>query len=256
MASMDNTKQILRTFALGAATVGALAMTGCEQSEDTAIASARDCLDHSTTSTEVNACMAKIDGIESSEAYLLRCSGAFVSQGFTGERLANAFDQLKKDSGSGSSSTTAVAMAYFVFKGANATDTNGARTAADTAYNYCTRAGVRSMQRLAVLAQMATTVATVTGDLTQFLNPTSMTSSQLETAITNALTAAVSDPSAPAAIGNLAVTANETYCNAGSSFATSDICKQLDTALAQSTPQAIGQLLLTCLQDPHATGCP
>jgi hypothetical protein len=233
--------------ALAISTIVALA--GCEKSEDKAIASAQACLDKATGSAAANACLEKINGYTSQKAYLVRCSANFVAQGFTGQRLADAFQSIKSSgSGGGSTNSMTSALGYFTF---------GSTAAMTEAATNCEKSGVRSMQRLATMANLATTLADLTNNLGA-ISAALAAGSDPTAAIQAAIAAipSVADPeAAKASLGNIAVQANTAFCNSGSSFTSNDVCKTLSSALAAGTPSDVGALLLTCLSNPAAAGC-
>src|SRR5262245_51594471 len=59
-----------------------LLFTGCSKETDAdKIADAQACLD-TATAAEAATCVAKVDGLESPAAYLIRCAGKFVKEGY------------------------------------------------------------------------------------------------------------------------------------------------------------------------------
>jgi hypothetical protein len=242
---MKNTN--LKNFAIAALAAGALLNTGCEKQEDQKIAEAKECIDHATNSVTADACVAKIDGVQSPQAYLIRCSADFIAQDFTSSRLATAFQKIKDNTSTGGTSATAAAMAYFVFA------KNLPGHTVDTAYSNCEQAGVRSMSRLATMAKMATTIAQAgLGSLTTLdpSNPSTFNPAAIQTAITTLTNS--NDPTTNASVGTVAQQASAVYCNAGSSFASNDVCTKLNSAISAGNGDAatIGQSLLNLLKNP------
>lgn len=239
-------KFIATLFAGGALSITLL--SGCEKDEDRTIAAGQACLDNARSADDADRCVSLVQGLETEPAYLIRCSANFIAQGFTGDRVASAFQELKDNPAAGEN-MTAKMMAYFVFSESGVL----AAHTADTAVTNCERSGVKSMQRLATLAKLATFTARLAGGggaLPPALDPNSgsfdpsQLQAQLPTIIGNATTADQEQ------IGAIAITANQLYCNEGSTFKEKDICKQLGDAItaASGDPAAIGAQLLTLLQ--------
>jgi len=226
-------------------------LSGCEKDEDRTIAAGQACLDNARSADDADRCVSLVQGLETEPAYLIRCSANFIAQGFTGDRVASAFQELKDNPAAGEN-MTAKMMAYFVFSESGVL----AAHTADVAVTNCERSGVKSMQRLATLAKLATFTARLAGGgggsgaLPPALDPNSDSfdpsqfQAQLPTIIGNATTADQEQ------IGTIAITANQLYCNEGSTFKEKDICKQLGDAIAAAAgdPATIGAQLLTLLQ--------
>jgi hypothetical protein len=214
--------------------VAAQLLTGCESEDERKLASAQSCLDRATDTTTANACSDIVQGLESESAYLIRCSANFIAQGFTASRMASAFQQIK-DNTNGSDPMVSL-MGWFVFQ-----NVAGSNSVTTTVSN-CTKSNVRSMLRLATAAQLATTFASYTG----LGNFTTTDTATLQANMTAAIAAANGDPVKTAEIGAVAITAAAAYCNEGSSYNSTEICTNLNAALAVSTdPATIGQQLVT-----------
>lgn len=225
-------------------------MTGCsmEKDEDRKIASALSCLDTAKNSTDSDSCQAKVDGMDSQQASLIRCSANLIAQGVTGSRLASAFSQLNKTPGTGTQ--TSQMLSFLVFA------KNLPLNTADLTYTNCTKSGVQSVSGLASMIQAATTVASLAGTLDgSNLDPSSpsFNSAQLTT-LANTL---YSDNSASATekkstIGQVALTAQSSLCGTGSSLNNQDVCKRLNSAITSGNGNAaqIGQALLNQLLNP------
>lgn len=222
-------------------------MMGCEKEEDVKVASAQECIDYARTEAAANECYNMVAGIESEKAYLIRCSSHYIAQGFTGERFANAFQRLKDNPTSGQDPMATV-MAYLVFTSSSTLHS------ADNAVTDCNRSGVRSLKRLATMTKLATFIAKagLGGTIPANANPldASFDSSQISTAISNL--AGSGSAADKENVGNIAIQANEAYCNQGSSFSGNEICVNLNAAVNNgANAQAIGELLLSKLQQIH-----
>ncbi len=222
-------------------------LTSCETPEDRQLATAQDCIDAAKSGADADICYASVEGNESEKAYLIRCSASYIAQGFTGARFAKAFQNLKDNPSSGQDPMATV-MAYLIF-----TKTSTLHSI-DNTFENCKKSGVRSMIRLATMSKLATFVTqSGLGEIPLTADPLdpSFDSSQ----ITNAIASLVTNGSDTdkAAVGNLAIQANEVYCNEGSSFETNEICKNLKDAISGGNGDAlqIGLALLNQLQQIH-----
>lgn len=223
----------------------AFLLSSCETPEDRQIASGQDCIDYARTSADADRCYELVSGLESEKAYLIRCSANYIAQGFTGERMANAFQRLK-DGDSGGQSPMATAMAYLVFSNTSAVHS------VDSAVQNCTKSGVRSMQRLVTMSKLATFVTQtgLGGTVPANANPLdpSFDPSTIQTAINNLAGSGTAQDKEN--VGNIAVQMNDAYCNAGSSFSGNEICLKLGDAISTGNGNAetIGSQLLALLQ--------
>ena len=215
--------------------IGTLFMVGCESEDAKKISNAQNCLDHATSST-VSECTDIVSGMTSKESYHIRCSAHYISQGFTGARFASAFEQLKSSGSSVDPMTTA--MAFMAFN---------SQTEADTTLSDCTASGVQSLLRMSTLTSLATVVASASANnLLPSVGTTGLTATQMQTAIQNL----INTPSASTnqTIGTIAISAQAAYCNTGSSFATNEVCTNLNAAVNSGASAAtIGAALLTQL---------
>ena len=208
----------------------ALFNVGCESDEERKIAAARTCLD-GATSTTVETCTAIVEGLTSSQSYLIRCAAHYIYNGFTITSFANAFQKIKDNPSSGNNSMVST-LAFLAFP------SNSGTHGATILQSDCAASGSKGMQRLSLMTAVATTFSSVAG----ITNVT--TEAQMVSAITNF----VSNGGSPTTLGNLAISAQSQFCNEGSSFATNDVCKTLNAAVGSSTPAEIGQALITQLQ--------
>jgi hypothetical protein len=222
-----------------------LILSSCETSEDRQLASAQDCIDSARTASDADRCYGLVAGNESEKAYLVRCSANYIAQGFTGERMASAFQRLK-DGGAGGQDPMATAMAYLVFSNSSSVHS------VDKAMDNCTRSGVRSLQRLATMSKLATfiTKTGLGGTIPATANPLdpAFNPATIQNAITNLVgsgTAADKEN-----VGNIAIQLNQAYCNVGSSFSGNEICLKLGDAITAGggNAQTIGNQLLNLLQ--------
>ena len=213
-----------------------------ESSEDSQIAAGLKCLDTAKSNSDADDCLAKIEGLTSAKSSLLRCSANMIAQGFTGSRIASAFQKLKDNGSNG----TASMLAYFVFAKPYTNHT------ADKTLSNCTASGVQALIFLATMIKTATYAASLTGSLdgsTYDPSAPGFNPAALQTQLTNLYNS--NDPTANATIGNLATTAQTTYCGTGSTFSTQDVCNKLNSAISSGAGNAadIGRALLNLLKN-------
>lgn len=227
-------KRTAKLITLSVAALSSLALSGCETQDDRSLAAGQACLDSATQAT-ANACLDKVAGLTSQESYMIRCSANFISQGFTGTRIADSISKINNNTG-GTDPMVGM-MAYLTF---------GTTAAADVAVSNCTAAGSKSMLRLATAAKLATTIASFAGGAA--INPDSPTAAADLKAKIDALIA-TPNPAANAQLGATAVLAAGAYCGAGSSYVGTEVCTNLNAAISGGgTPEQIGAALLAQLQ--------
>lgn len=202
----------------------ALALAGCETSEDRQLASGQACLDSATTSAQADQCVTLVQGLTSPESYLIRCSANFVAQGFTATRIASSIDKVKN---TGTQDQMTGMMSFLVF--ANGTSIADKKAKAQTAVDNCQQSGVRSMLRLATASNMATLIANATTVDPNSTDP----AGQMNSAINAFLGGAT--PADKEALGATAVTASASYCATGSSYETTDVCTILKGAIGNGS---------------------
>lgn len=216
----------------------ALASCG-ETEEDRTIASAQNCLDNAHSPTDGKACYDMVGSLTSEKAYLVKCSAAYISQGFTSKRMGDAFEKLKDSNGGNGMATTMSFMAF--------SKTAPAISITD-AVSDCKKSGVRALLRLSTMSQLATTIGNFVGTLPDPTDPSfdpSTYQGMVDGWISGSTTAEQQTE-----IGNIAVGMNEAYCGPGSSFADNEICTKLGEALqlGGGNPQTIGAELLNRLK--------
>jgi hypothetical protein len=207
-------------------------LLGCESKDDAKLAKAQQCLDKATPST-VDTCTSMIAGDTSEKAYLIRCAGHYIKNGFVGSRIAEAFNNIKQQPGGGATTdpmTTAMSIMAFT-----------TMDSANQALSDCVASRVRSMERLATMTSMATLIATSAQGIIGAISEGGLTQAQMEQAIQNFT-------GDPAQLGTLVIQAESAYCNEGSSFENNEVCRNLSAAVASGDTSAIGTSLLAQLQ--------
>jgi hypothetical protein len=219
------TSLVSKTLAITLVATSTLVNTGCETAEDRQLAVAQSCLDDARTPAQAKACMSKVQGLESQGAYLVRCSVHFIVQGFTGQRLVKAFEGMKNSS----ANSTTTAMAMFVFA-----DQDPAHSATKTLED-CTKSGVKSLVRMASIANLATMTASfLGGDLADFeFDPENPEAAV--TALTSLLdNLGTLDDNEAAELGNTIIAAQQNLCSPGSTFEGQEMCSILSDAIASN----------------------
>ena len=208
------------------------------------IQDAQNCLDTAKT-TEATACVAKVDGITTQAADLIRCVGKFVKEGYNDSSKVSTARESLKTSGNGATGSLGM-MAALAFKSESTSALNSAR--AQDAFTLCTKANSKGLILLSGLVQ----TATVLGDLSSSLS--NMTASDLAAAMGTY----ANNPTAQAAVGSAVVAMYNSNCTSGQT-ATGNYCTQFSSAVTASggttNSSAIGQLVMTCYNNPAATGC-
>lgn len=237
--------QILVSGLLVAATV----LTACETSEDKAISAAQSCLDNATVSTQADACLAMVSGLDTAQANVIKCSAMYIKKGFTSTKFANAFDQLKANpNGTGGQAVDGMgtATSTLAFTG------SGATADADTTLGYCTKSGSLSMQRLATLTKLGTYVLSIgsgagVASCSTCTSGGTCDSATMASCLTGLQGSTGTDKTA---IGTIAIGAQTSYCGAGSSYANTEVCTNLNNAIASGNGDltAIADALLNSMK--------
>ncbi len=241
-------KHINRQFLLFAISSVALSfvLVSCSKEKDIdKISDAQSCLDKASSS-DVDTCVAKVDGLSSQGAFLIRCVGKFMKEGFTSpSKIAGAISNL--NGGSGSTQSTAV-MAALAFKAESTSALNSA--SAQQALNYCNIANSKGLILLAGLSQTATVLADLGLGSTTNLSGTDLK---------NLMGTLQGNTTATTAVGSAVVSIYETNCTSGNST-TGNFCQQFSSAVTAvsggtSNPAGIGAKIMECYNNPAASGC-
>lgn len=216
------------------------------------IADAQSCLDVATSS-DVAACVAKVEGIESEGAYRIRCAGKFVKEGFNNStKLSTALSNISGTNSAGATGSVAM-MAALAFTTESTSALNYA--SAQEAITYCGRAGSPGLVTLASLTFASTSLWSIGESLGQ-IGSTPPTGAQLETLMGSL----VGNTTAQTAMGTAVVALYTTNCSGSSSSAPGNYCEQFASAVTAvsggtGNPAGIGQQIMTCYTNPSAAGC-
>ena len=227
-------------------------LTACTQGAQDAdkILDAQNCLDTATTTTAAN-CVQMVDGIESAGAYLIRCVGNFVVEGFNDpSKIATALDALKAGGNGANGSAAMIAAMAFTSK---ATEADNAAFA-ETTLGYCNKASSKGLIFLGGLAQTSTVLGSLSAGI-DLSNPATITGANLQAA----MGALAGNATAQAAVGSAIVSMYQSNCSGGQT-ATGNYCQQFQSAIGAvaggaSNPTGVGQQIMTCYNNPAAAGC-
>lgn len=225
-----------------AATLCLLSITGCETKEDNKIAKAQTCLDGATQASAAN-CSAMVSGLTSMGAYKIRCSAGYISEGFTSERFAQAFDKIANNKTQTGSTLTAITNMVF-----------SSTAVANAIFEDCSKAGSPGMLNLATLSKTATTLMSATGNLASILaaldNDGEISDSELAT-IKGNLDPNTMSPADKEVVGGQVLELNTQYCAMGSAYADTKICTDLGTAIGSSSGDkaALAELFLNQIKN-------
>ncbi len=223
-----------------------IGLTSCQETDADRIGDAQLCLDKANAST-AQACLSKIEGIESAQANILRCSAGFLSEGFDDiARLVDSFSQLE----SGGDGTIGL-LTVMAFKSKADGATN--KSFASTTNSYCQKSKQKGLSMLGTMAMSATTLAAIA--IPGLTLGSNLSAAQIEQAITDLLGGALGGSAELLAeIGNAVTATYQTACAAGSQ-ANSDLCGEMSQVINDSNvdiniPQAVAEALLTLWKQP------
>ena len=193
---------------------------GCEDKNK--IAQAQACLDAvpQDTPSQATNCLQYVEGDESQQADIIRCSAHLMAGGLNTSKMVNAYKALSGTSGGGATVTNKEA----VFIG---TLTLTSLSAAQTGDFYCKRSNVKGLMYISGLAVMGTTLATVGASIGTYSNPP--TEAEVN-AVINDCTGGTPDAAcSPTTIGTVATTVATTYC--ASQSADQSVCNTVNDAI-------------------------
>lgn len=236
---MKNYKKLLVALTL---ITGTLFLTSCEEAEEDLLKEAQLCLNKASASGALG-CVSKIASNNTTTAYGLRCTAAFISQ-----NKADAdkiLDALKKLSGpttdcAGGCSPIVIAIQAFNFSD---------RASANYAFDNCIKSGATTYAQLASIIKFGTIIYQRAKDV----NPTP-TADDFKTVLTTTV-----DNTDKTDIGGVISSVYGFVCTQPADKqpqSTKDFCKEVKVAIdAGSTDLAMGSCFVKRLNDPTAT-CP
>jgi hypothetical protein len=198
---------------------------GCGRKDIDKVGDAQACLDSSTQAT-VSQCLDMVAGIESTQAYVVRCAAGFIAE-WTDlpTKLSNASDQMKN----GSTTASLAAMKVLSFSSTTTADANLAN---------CQKSESKGLMLLSSISSMATHLSTSCS--TDPIDPTCVSN-------------AANDPVISSEVGKAAVVAYDSNCTGGQNT-NSQFCNQFQTASnnagGTSNSAEFGKQLLLILGTP------
>ncbi len=205
---------------------------GCEEKEDDQIYSAQICLNTATAGT-VDDCLAKIDGVSSSRAYVLRCSAEFIRANITTSKIVAAITNIEANGAGNTVDPTIEFYNQFSF---------ASTASADVAVTNCTASGSEGLKLLALTAKTATVIKY------DVLNGT------LDSVTIGFLVPSAANPADLQAIGTSVLLMHPIACGEGGSLKNTEVCDNINAAILSSggNPQAIGEAYLNSLKNPNS----
>lgn len=229
---------------------------GCEDKNK--IAQAQACLDSITESNHAQAgsCLNYLDGDDSQQANIIRCSATLMSGGLTTTKMVNAYKALSGTTGGGAAVTNKDA----VFIGTLVLSTPNINQGYDTAVAgdaYCKKTNVTGLMYISGLAVMGTMIAKVGSSIGTYSNPP--TEAEVDAAIANCTGGTPDTACNPTSVGTVATTIATTYC--ANQSADQTVCTKVNDAITTSggNTAKIGNALLCLLKkgtyDPNTDTC-
>ncbi|MBY0385378.1 hypothetical protein K2X05_09485 [bacterium] len=216
-------------------TVVSTVFVACEEKEDDKIYSAQICINKATSST-VDICLAKIAGVNSGQAYVLRCSAEFIRADITTQTIVEAIENIE-DNGAGNTDDPTIEF-YDRFSFTNT-------ASADTAVTNCTASGSEGLKLLALSAKTATVIKyDILGKLPgQTMSPADIA----------ALDPSTADAADLLAIGNSVIQMQGLACADGGSLKNTEVCDNINNAIAGGggNAQAIGEAFINQMKNPN-----
>lgn len=249
----EMTKHFSTTFLMPLLlTTLAFSATGCKQGSKDAdkILDAQNCLNNIPQGF-ADECVSKVEGIESEAAYLIRCVGEFVDEGYgSSNKIVTAITNLESQGEGSAGSTAMIATLAFTAGASEALN----KASAKLAFTYCTESKSKGLIFLSGLAQTSTVLASLSAGL-DLSDPSSLTGANLQAA----MTALSGNPEAQAAVGASIVSIYETNCT-NNQTTTGSYCEQFGSAVdavpgGTSNPTGIGQQIMLCYTNPATPGC-
>jgi hypothetical protein len=222
----------------------ALGFMGCKETETDKVADAQFCIDQATAAN-VGECVAKVAGIETRAAYVIRCTAKFVEEGYTeGDKIFLALEQLDNASSSDQGPAMMTVLAFTAAGTSNSTQWDLNISNASLAVSYCKQAQLDTLLSIATIAATAS-VAGKFGSLASAGD------------VKAALATASSDPAAQLVIGNAVIASYEANCKGEEASAPGNTCAQFDAAIAAQggNPSSVGQFVASCYSNPAQAGC-
>ena len=206
----------------------ALVFTACSSDREK-LGDAQACMD-SADATNVDECLTKIDGITTSQSYLIRCGAIYIKEGFdSAEKISSAFQNLEQ----GNSVVDFFSVLAF--------DGEDAETNMNLAIEYCNQSGSSGF---VFLTSMVTVATTLSLSITGFDPDDPNAAEQIQAKIDNGEDISQAEE---VAIGAAARNASGSYCSEDD--ADDQLCSDFNNAIASgASDEEIGELLISTWQ--------
>jgi hypothetical protein len=219
-------KILSQVMLLGTLAGSLTVLSGCETAEDKAISSGQACIDSARTPAAAQVCLNTVASYDSASANLIKCSASYIKQGFTASRFADAFQRLNENPTGGTGGqpidTMGTSLSFLAFS---------TQTDADQTYTYCEKSGVRSLLRLAAASKTATTMFVLAQSVSGAGCDPAAIKDKTPAQIAACMSGLQSSGTDKTALGSAAIAMQSSYCNAGSSYTTTDVCLNLNAAI-------------------------
>lgn len=217
------------------------------------IGDAQECLDKYTREGvgTLEACEAKIEGVETPAAYSIRCASGYIREGFTAQGFIDAFSEIETVSGS----NVANFLNRMTFNGAGNTGAAAVEAnyeKAQEVYGYCAESLAKGATILATFSYLVNAIYNY--ECNGGVGSCDVTDS---TAFGLALAAAIVDGTARGDtlntdLGTIVVNTQTVSCTAGAANET--LCGFLDRAVddagGTADKEAVGRAFLNVLANP------
>lgn len=201
-------------------------LTGCQsaQSEKDMIAEAQFCLDEANDANSAGACINKISGLNSPQANTLRCAAGFIAAEVTSPKnLSTALNAINDGAGA------PALMSALSFPSVDL---------AKTTFEYCNASSQNGLKLIGAMAKSATILASIATGLPSCSSETNCDASAIEATLSNLITALDNgnNPAANESVIEIVSSVQAVYSStcSGNTNSNADICKQINTAIADS----------------------
>jgi hypothetical protein len=247
MSKVQNRPSQTTRFSLPFVTLAVICglMSGCGPTDADKISDAQTCL-NTATADMADLCVAMVDGIYSQSASLIRCSGAFIKEGFgDSTKVKQALSQLDNN-GNGASGSMAM-MSVLAFQSDADKAVNLA--SAQAAQTECIKSGSPGLIFLSGVSLTASQAVALINPA----DPTNITPTDISNGLASLASGSAQDQ---ATVGSAILSIYDVSCQNGSSTA-GNYCQQFQSVIDQvgSDPASVGQFLATCYTTPATPGC-
>lgn len=208
-----------------------LMLISCENKEDDKIFSAQKCLNTATAAT-VDNCVNIVSGVSTTRAYVIRCAGDFIRQDINNSTIVQAIENIDKNDGSNTTDPNVTLYDFFIF------DT---LTQVAEAVENCRATGSKNLETLAVSAQAATIIKSLTSGLS------------IQAWLASNPDFSAQDPATLNQLGETILSLQPIACLNNGQFVGSEVCDNLNTAInAGGSSSAIAQAYLNQLKNANS----